>query len=59
MTEQRLSAIANIAIETDMAKLIDFDKVVIIFARMPNVRDCSASLSTRTYGACVQVRVAV
>ena len=47
MTEQRLSAIANLAIEADMAKLLDFDKVVNIFAKMPSLRDCSANLSDK------------
>lgn len=45
MIEQRLSAIANLAIEADMAKSLDFDKVVNIFATMPSLRDCSASSS--------------
>lgn len=45
MTEKRLSAIANLAIEADMAKLLDFDKVVNIFSKLPSLRDNSAPLS--------------
>ena len=47
MTEQRLSAIANLAIEADMAKSLDFDKVVNIFAKMPSLRDSLGSLSDK------------
>jgi hypothetical protein len=45
MIEQRLSAVVNLAMEADMAKSLDFDKVVKIFATMPSLRDCSASSS--------------
>jgi len=45
MTEKRLSAIANLAIEADMAKLLNFDKVVKIISKISSLRDSSALLS--------------
>ena len=47
MTEDRLSALSNINIETDLAKNIDLDELVDIFSKMPNLRDCTDVLGVR------------
>ena len=46
MTEDRLSALSNINIETDLAKNIDLDELVDIFSKMPNLRDCTGVLGS-------------
>jgi hypothetical protein len=46
MKEDRLSALSNINIETDLAKKIEFDKMIDIFSRMPNLRDCTGVLGS-------------
>ena len=35
----------NLAIEADMAKLLDFDKVANVFSKIPSLRDSSTPLS--------------
>jgi hypothetical protein len=49
MTEERLSALATLAIERELANSLDMDVVVDTFARIPSLRktneilqDCSA-----------------
>jgi len=39
MKEDRLSGIANLTVENEVAKRIDIDEVVNIFAKMPSLRD--------------------
>lgn len=46
MKEDRLSALSNINIENDLAKNIDFDKMINIFAKMPKLRDCTGVLGS-------------
>ena len=40
MKEERLSGIANLTVESEVAKEIDVDEVVNTFAKMPSLRDC-------------------
>ena len=40
MKEERLSDIANLTVESEVAKEIDVDEVVNTFAKMPSLRDC-------------------
>lgn len=54
MTEERLSALASLAIERELANSLDMDAVVDTFARIPSLRktnetlrDCSAATSAR------------
>ena len=46
MTEDRLSALSNINIETDLAKNIDLDELVDIFSKTPNLRKCTGVLGS-------------
>ena len=45
MKEQRLSAIATLSIECDLAKNINIDEVVDTFAKLPSLRDQLGELS--------------
>lgn len=45
MAEQRLSTIALLNIESELAKKIDLDKMVDVFARLPSLRDASGGLA--------------
>ena len=46
MKEGRLSALSNINIENDLAKKIDFEEMIDIFARMPKLRDSTGVLGS-------------
>ena len=45
MKEQRLSAIAVLSIECDLAKNVDMDELVDIFAKLPSLRDKDGELA--------------
>jgi len=45
MAEQRLSTIALLNIENELAKKIDLDKMVDVFARLPSLRDTCGGLA--------------
>ena len=45
MKEERMSGIANLTIESEIAKQIDVDEVVSIFARMPSLRENAGDLA--------------
>ena len=45
MGEQRMSSIALLNTESEMAKNVDLDQVVDIFAKLPSLRDTGVELS--------------
>jgi hypothetical protein len=45
MGEQRMSSIALLNTESEMAKTVDLDQVVDIFAKLPSLRDTSGELN--------------
>jgi len=45
MAEQRLSTIALLNIENELAKKIDLDKMVDVFAKLPSLRDTCGGLA--------------
>jgi hypothetical protein len=47
MGEQRMSSIALLNTESEMAKTVDLDQVVDIFAKLPSLRDTSGEIKTQ------------
>ena len=45
MGEQRMSSIALLNTESEMAENVDLDQVVDIFAKLPSLRDTSGELN--------------
>lgn len=46
MTEQRLSCIALLSIESELTNSIDVNQLVDIFAKLPSLRDTTGELAT-------------